>query len=251
MPSAWEYNKTRRGRARSSSSFMSHGRSGRKSSSSSVHNFASSDGNTYKVNDFVHSDKIIGIIKPYVETYCDVVGGGNCGFRVVSSYIFGTEEKWQSVRHHLRNEVIANCFWYESVLIDGVDAAINRISWDGGACSQEHWMLAYNDLFLIATLYNAAVMFFGYLGGNNSSFCGTVLPVYAPSTATRPEREIFIAHLGTHCRHYIRLNLSPNFPVPHVLEWWKQHHERSVEGWDRIYAARTTQWTRLVQLRSS
>ncbi|XP_065864423.1 uncharacterized protein [Euphorbia lathyris] len=48
MPSAWEYNETRRGCARSSSSSMSRGRSGRsgrKSSSSSVHNFASS-GNT-------------------------------------------------------------------------------------------------------------------------------------------------------------------------------------------------------------
>ncbi|XP_065871018.1 uncharacterized protein [Euphorbia lathyris] len=230
---------------------MSRGRSGRRSSLSSVHNFASSDGNTFEVNYFIHSDKIIGIIKPYIETYYDVISDGNCGFRVVSTYIFGTEDSWQLVRHNLRNEIIANRFRYENVLLDGVDTTINRISWDGGGCSQEHWMLVYGDLFPIATLYTAAVMFFGFMGGITSQFCGTVLPLYAASTAIRPEREICVAHLGNHCRHYIRLNLSPNFPVPLILTWWSQHHDRSVEAWDRFYTDRRAQWTRLVNLRGN
>ncbi|XP_065866533.1 uncharacterized protein [Euphorbia lathyris] len=238
MPSSWEYNETRRGRARSTSSSRSRGRSGRISSSSSVHNAASSDGKTYHGSEFVHSDKIVGIIKPYVESYYDVVGDGNCGFRTVATYIFGDEEAWQTVRHHIRNEVIANRCLYQRVFVDTVDAALHRVSWDGAGCTPDYWMIVWDDLWPVATMYNSAIMLFGFSGGDTLALCGTILPLYAASTATRPSREICIAHLGNHCQHYIRLNLSPNFPVPPIVHWWFVHRGQSVVGWERFYQDR-------------
>lgn len=171
---------------------------------------------------------------------------GNCGFRVVSDYIFGSEQYWRWARVNIANELAANRSLYEPMCVDGVDAAIARIRWDGGSCGPDHWMTVAEDLFPIATLYNAAVFLFGYGSGHSSlSYCMTVLPLHAPSTATRPEREIVIAHLGDRFKHFIRLDLVPNFPVPPIANFWHRHRARSVFGWDLLYAARRAQWDRL------
>ena len=90
-----------------------------------------------------------------------------------------------------------------------------------------------NDLFPIANFYKCAVRCFGQLGGGRSLMpCITVLPWSADSTMSQPVAELAIAHLGTY-QHFIRLDLSANFPVPPIARSWYTIRTPSVEGWER------------------
>lgn len=109
-------------------------------------------------------------------------------------------------------------------------------------------MTVPEDLFAIATIYNAAVFYYGFgNGGTNYYACLTMLPLRAPLVATRPEREMVIAHLGNSLHHFIRLDLAPDFPVPPIARTWFENREDSVDGWDRLYQRRRDQWDRLAR----
>ena len=176
----------------------------------------------------------------------DVLGDGNCGFRVVADYVFGDEEQWRVTRVCVANEILANRALYEQIYFEGVDAGYRRIMWSGGACLSDHWMTVVDDLFPIANVFNAAVMLFGYGGGGNSLFsCCTVLPMRVTSSSTGPAKEIVIGHLGESYKHYIRLNLAPDFPVPPIVPLWFETRTDSVVGWEHMYDRRRSHWDRL------
>uniref|UniRef100_A0A803N9I2 Uncharacterized protein n=1 Tax=Chenopodium quinoa TaxID=63459 RepID=A0A803N9I2_CHEQI len=84
------------------------------------------------------------------------------------------------------------------------DVAINRITWTGGRCDTDHWMVAFDDLFPIANFYNAAVMCFG-VGIDGRGW------------------------------HFVRLEFEDNFPVPPIATTWFDIRDDTVTGWeDRI-----------------
>ncbi|GER30964.1 OTU-like cysteine protease family protein [Striga asiatica] len=192
---------------------------------------------------YQHRGRIPYVVHSYVQSYLDVTPDGNCGFRVVASYIYRDQQKWDVARRNIANEIAANIHLYAPFYWDGVDVAIDRIRWDGGPCGEEHWMNATGDLFAIVTLFNAVVVLLSY--GPNDNNMGmasmTVFPIHAPSTATRPDCEIVIGHLGSYA-HFIRVNLCSDSPLPPLCYFWEKYRDVSVEDWPYQYQSRFQLW---------
>jgi len=55
---------------------------------------------------------------PYVYSFEDVRGDGNCGFRVIASLIYEDENKWRWVRQSVYNEIYSNQDLYHSIYTD-------------------------------------------------------------------------------------------------------------------------------------
>lgn len=222
---------SRRSWGRGRSSNFSRGRSS--SSSSSVNQ-------EDDIHDYIHRKNIPSFMFDFISGYLDVIGDGNCGFRVMADALFGKQDSWRWVRQTTASELRLNPDLYGPIYGDEVAQGISRISWSGGMCDSSHWMEVIQDLFPIATFYNVAIIFFS----PNVNVCCTVLPLRAPASATQPEREIGIAHLGTYM-HYIRLKLIPTSPMPPVAHFWFRYGDQSVRGWDNLYRQRLIDWGNL------
>ncbi|CAI9094595.1 OLC1v1030358C1 [Oldenlandia corymbosa var. corymbosa] len=124
---------------------------------------------------------------------------------------------------------------------------VTRIRWSGnGFAPERHWMCA-TDLFLVATLNNAIVHYYG-AGEENQSLntsCWTILPVTARGEATCPAYQIGVCHLGIY-KHFIRINLDGDFPVPPINNRWTKEHHPSVAGWELPLLPRIQDWYRFV-----
>ncbi|XP_050209254.1 uncharacterized protein LOC126659964 [Mercurialis annua] len=153
---------------------------------------------------------------------------------------------WGMTRMNIANEISAHPYRYEGIFIDGLQAAITRISWEGGECGPSYWMQVLDDLFPIATIFNAAVI---YIQGGTlqqtrfSSF--TVLPLHSSEVHSRPSKEIVILYISGRA-HFVRLNLQDNFPVPPIPTLWFQHRDHTVQSWHTLYANRREQWDSLI-----
>ncbi|XP_021717947.1 PKS-NRPS hybrid synthetase CHGG_01239-like [Chenopodium quinoa] len=109
-----------------------------------------------------YSYAIPNIMWPYVVGVKDISGDGNCEFRCVADFCYGDQEELRLVRHHIANEVGSHPWLYSMIYYDiwgqqfgsGLQREVDRIRWDGDACGQEHWMVAQQDLFAIATIWN-------------------------------------------------------------------------------------------------
>ncbi|XP_050217461.2 uncharacterized protein LOC126669499 [Mercurialis annua] len=193
-----------------------------------------------------NAEVIPGFLLPFVDELVDVRGDGNCGFRVVADHIYGDEKMWGMTRMNIANEISAHPYRYEGIFIDGLQAAITRISWEGGECGPSYWMQVLDDLFPIATIFNAAVI---YIQGGTlqqtrfSSF--TVLPLHSSEVHSRPSKEIVILYISGRA-HFVRLNLQDNFPVPPIPTLWFQHRDHTVQSWHTLYANRREQWDSLI-----
>ena len=116
------------------------------------------------------------------------------------------------------NELSAHPDVYSRMYADQLESEIRRIRWSGGRCGVDHWMVVFQDLFPIANLFNATVMLYGTGDNGVGTYpCITVLPWSAPSTATGPYKEFALLTVGY---HYVRLNFSPNYPVPPIAGFW-------------------------------
>ncbi|XP_050217678.1 uncharacterized protein LOC126668531 [Mercurialis annua] len=193
-----------------------------------------------------NAEVIPGFLLPFVDELVDVRGDGNCGFRVVADHIYGDEKMWGMTRMNIANEISAHPYRYEGIFIDGLQAAITRISWEGGECGPSYWMQVLDDLFPSATIFNAAVI---YIQGGTlqqtrfSSF--TVLPLHSSEVHSRPSKEIVILYISGRA-HFVRLNLQDNFPVPPIPTLWFQHRDHTVQSWHTLYANRREQWDSLI-----
>ncbi|XP_021762236.1 uncharacterized protein LOC110727010 [Chenopodium quinoa] len=99
-----------------------------------------------------------GSMLPYITAWKDVIGDGNYGFRCVSDFFFGDQEQWFTARETIANEVASHPTLYERIYgIGRVWMNVERIRWDGGAVDSRHWIVAIQDLFPIATWFNARV----------------------------------------------------------------------------------------------
>ena len=185
---------------------------------------------------------------PYIAKWKDVIGDGNCGFRCVADFFLGTQDKWFDARETIVNEVAAHPMLYERIYgLGRIPFEIFRIRWDGGgAVDERHWMVTFQDLFPIATWFNARVICLG-IGLVPTSYypCITVLPLRARNTVRAPTREFVIATIGA--SHFIRLDLVQDAPMPPIAGFWTTVHEPSVDGWDRQHEARRNMWDSLVK----
>ncbi|XP_021731340.1 uncharacterized protein LOC110698251 [Chenopodium quinoa] len=188
-----------------------------------------------------------GPILPYITGWKDVIGDGNCGFRCVADFFFGDQGKWYDARETIANEVFGYPVLYERIYgLGRLGMNVERIRWDGGAVDSRHWMVAIQDLFPIATWFNAMVVILGV--GQVPTYyypCLTILSLRARRTVTAPAREFVIATVGG--SHFIRIDLAPDSPLPPIACWWIEHHEPSVDGWDQRYAVRRNMWDALIR----
>uniref|UniRef100_A0A803N2X4 Uncharacterized protein n=1 Tax=Chenopodium quinoa TaxID=63459 RepID=A0A803N2X4_CHEQI len=175
-------------------------------------------GNDLNLEEFAYLDKIPAFMLPFLQGWSDPLGDGNCRFRCVADFFIV----------------------YTAGELDG---AIHRITWTGGRCGMDHWMIVIDDLFPVANFYNADVMCFG-IGRDGRSVCPclTVLPWTAPSTATGPYREFCILSLGW---HFVQLEFEDNFPVPPIATPWFRIRDDTVIGWEDRYQDRRATWQNL------
>ncbi|XP_050225337.1 uncharacterized protein LOC126674851 [Mercurialis annua] len=177
--------------------------------------------------------------------YVDVIGDGNCGFRVVADYVYGDHNMSGLTRRNIANKLACNRDLYKRLSTDGIDQTIARIRWERGSCTSGHWIQVANDLFLIATLLNTAIIL---LQGGTSSKSRrgsyTVFPLHASELDTRRLIEMVTLNLGSYS-HFIRLNLASNFPVPPIVTMWFRDMDHNVASCDRLYDNRREQWDRL------
>ncbi|XP_021775994.1 uncharacterized protein LOC110739820 [Chenopodium quinoa] len=205
---------------------------------------------TGDVNDISQSryrHMLPGPMLPYITGWKDVIGDGNCGFRCVAEFFFGDQGRWYDARETIANEVLGYRALYERIYgLGRLEINVQRIRWDGGAVDSRHWMVAIQDLFPIATWFNAAIIILG-VGQTPTCYypCLTILPLRARRGVTAPEREFVIATVGA--SHFICLELAPDSPLPPVAGWWTEHHDPSVDGWDQRYEARRNMWDALIR----
>lgn len=193
------------------------------------------------IDDFLYVDHFPKFMLPFLEGWLDPIGDGNCGFRCVADFFLGDQEQWMLARTMVANEVAAHPNLYSQIYADQLENEVRRIRWTGGRCTSEHWMVVFQDLFPIANLFNTAIMLFGAgVDGIGVYPCITVLPWSAPSTATGPYREFALLTVANY--HYVRLDMSPNFPVPPVAGFWYDVRDFSVQDWDQRYVGRIATW---------
>ncbi|WCJ29365.1 hypothetical protein M5689_011005 [Euphorbia peplus] len=194
--------------------------------------------------DFGCLDDIPELIRPYVMGYLDVIGDGNCGFRVIADYAGKSEELWPQVRRIVVDEISRDIPYYGRYYYDGVASAISRIAWYEGPCGRSHWMQIVCDLRAVANAFNTTVI----LIQKQYSLCTTILPLRSPLThigvATQPMGEVCLTYLQSG-EHFIRMHLSPNCPILAIHYWWARYHDASVDNWDRPYQSRIEQWQTL------
>lgn len=200
-------------------------------------------------NDFPYYNDVPDVILPYIIGWNNVVGDGHCGFRVVAdAFQDGGEEDWPHVRNFMRLEIMANPDIYD-VVYGGRqfrEEALERISYNRRFADRGHWMEVSQDLYAIANLFDCAVFLYHLMPGNVIYGCCTVLP-WNSSTPTQegPKKELAIALIESD-KHYIRLHLADDHPVPPIAEYWNTVRRNTVVGWENLYARRIEQWRNLV-----
>ncbi|KAL2897163.1 hypothetical protein RDABS01_038946 [Bienertia sinuspersici] len=117
-----------------------------------------------------------------------------------------------------------------------------QIEWGGDTCTEAHYMEVPSDLWAVANLYKCAMMLFGLIGSRRFLMpCVTVLPWKVDMTINQPLPELVIVHLGEY-KHYIRLEMQHDFPVPPIIDRWFQIRTPSVHGFDHAYTCRREAW---------
>ncbi|XP_021728427.1 uncharacterized protein LOC110695509 [Chenopodium quinoa] len=190
---------------------------------------------------------ILGPMLPFITGWKDVIGDGNCDFRCVAEFFFGDQGRWYDARETIANEVLGYPSPYERIYgLGRLQINVEHIRWDGGAVDARHWMVAIQDLFPIATWFNAMVIILGVGTVPTCLYpCLTILPLRARRGVTAPQREFVIATISA--SHFILLELAPDSPLPPIAGWWTENHEPSVEGWDHRYVARKNMWDALTR----
>ncbi|CAI9102761.1 OLC1v1001081C1 [Oldenlandia corymbosa var. corymbosa] len=168
------------------------------------------------IYEYANLERIAPCMIPYISGYVDVLGDGNCGFRVMASHLFGSEHQWHNSRRIGADELEERPDLYDFFFKRDIPKHVHRIRWRG------------------------------VRGQNMNISSSTILPLIAPrgpnGPLTEPVQEIVIAHLGDY-KHYIRLDfLGSNFPVPSIPYQWFRHRDTSIIGWEQPYLKRIELW---------
>ena len=185
------------------------------------------------------------IFRDYIQGVVDVKGDGNCGFRAISSFVFGNEENWRAVREAAASELKTERELYENYYID-VDESINRIEWFEENCPRRNWMISPNDLYPIATYFNLIIISISF-GTNESSTasCCTIFPSYVSDRGVSARSQVICIALIPQIDHYVRLNVSETCPMPPFPYRWLRFRKDCVKNWERPFKDRLDKWQSL------
>ncbi|KAI5678282.1 hypothetical protein M9H77_09232 [Catharanthus roseus] len=135
---------------------------------------------------FPYTNAFPAFIYPFISNWKNVIGDGNCGYRVVANFVFGDEHQWPE-----RNVLMSSFTGYIGQWID--------------LCCTQHWFETPDSLYIIENAFNLCVILIAQLGSM------TVLPLY--SYSDRPEGTLVIGLL-TEERHFIQLQLNDMCLIP-------------------------------------
>ncbi|CAO2837272.1 unnamed protein product [Amaranthus hypochondriacus] len=197
-------------------------------------------------NEFPYKEQVPTLMMKNLEKWKNVEGDGNCGFRCVADARYKNEYAWNSVRKELLIEITNHPHTYKCIyglnLNDSFNIALERIKWEAGEFKKEKWMHA-DDLFAIATKFNYVVISYKEKFDKNEKlddgYCSTILPLRAEFGVSKPKAELAIVLIG---KHYIRLFMKDDCPLPPIDNRWLENRDESVEGWEKIYSDRFDRW---------
>ncbi|KAI5652716.1 hypothetical protein M9H77_29903 [Catharanthus roseus] len=119
------------------------------------------------------SDRSRGRERSSGRVYVNVVEDGNCGFRIVSNFLFGDENYWVEIRRRMSYDLRHHMHVYEKFFgsVECVKELIMQMNWEEGLAPPEYWMNTPDHLFVIANTFNLCVVFLARLEST------TVLPL--------------------------------------------------------------------------
>ncbi|KAI5648501.1 hypothetical protein M9H77_34506 [Catharanthus roseus] len=156
---------------------------------------------------FPYTNAFPAFIYPFISNWRNVIGDGNCGYRVVADFVFGDEHQWPEVHRQMLYELEHSTNLYVNLVgsEERVNELVHRIHWlvDEPA-PYAHWFETPDSLYIIANAFNLCVILIAQLGST------TVLPLY--SYSDRPKDTLVIGFL-TEERHFIQLQLNDMCPI--------------------------------------
>lgn len=137
-------------------------------------------------------------IREYIESYTDVVGDGNCGFRVVALAVLGDEDQWRTIRSDMLGDLRERRELYDNVIgglttMSSLDQTINHFD---GPCSPANYFSVPDCGYVAATTYNIFIMTFGETGGY---LCP---PVALKPYRALPSARVVLGHVNNY-NHWI------------------------------------------------
>ncbi|KAI5648930.1 hypothetical protein M9H77_34935 [Catharanthus roseus] len=227
------------GRDRPPRSGRSRGR-GRSSGRSSLSTVVSPDSSPVP---FPFKNAFPGFMYQFIQKWKNVVGDGNCGFRVVSNFLFGDENHWVEIRRRMSYDLRHRMHVYEQLFgsVERVTELIVQTNWEEGSAPRKYRMNTSYHLYVIANTFNLCVVF---LARSQSS---TLLPLV--SNMDGPSGTIFI-RLIEELQHFIQVFIIDNFLLLLLILiellqadiLLKYHRDMRVSRWAAPYRNRMTDW---------
>ncbi|KAI5647998.1 hypothetical protein M9H77_34003 [Catharanthus roseus] len=83
-----------------------------------------------------------GFTYQFIQNWKNVAGDGNCGFRVVSNFLFGDENHWIEIRRRMIFDLRHYMRVYEQLFgsVERVTKLIMQTNWQDGSAPRDHWM---------------------------------------------------------------------------------------------------------------
>ncbi|KAI5669133.1 hypothetical protein M9H77_18986 [Catharanthus roseus] len=134
------------------------------------------------------------------EDVTNVVGDGNCGFRVVSNFLFGDENDWAEIRRRMSYDLHYHMNVYVQLFgsLERVTELIRKTNWGEGSAPVDYWIDTPNHLYVIANTFNLCVVLIARFGST------IVLPLYSNMDCTAGI--LFIGFIAEQ-EHFIYLQL--------------------------------------------
>ncbi|KAI5658638.1 hypothetical protein M9H77_27431 [Catharanthus roseus] len=191
-----------RGRGRSPRALRGRGRGrdrGRSSLSSVIH--------ASPCSTFPYTNTFPAFIYPFISNRKNMIGDGNCSYRVVANFVFGDEHQWPEVRRRMLYELEHSANVYLNLVGSAkrVNGLVHRIRWQDGPTLYEHWLETLDSLYAIENAFNLCVILIAKLGST------IVLPLYSYSDC--PGSTLVIGLL-TEQQHFIQLQMHDECPIP-------------------------------------
>ncbi|KAI5672729.1 hypothetical protein M9H77_13093 [Catharanthus roseus] len=168
---------------------------------------------------FPYTDAFPTFMYPFIENRKNVIGDGNCGYRVVADFVFGDKHQWLEVRRRRIFELEHTTNMYLSLFesAERIYELVRRTQWQNGPALSDHWLETPDSLYVIANTFNLCVILIARLG------CTIVLPLY--SYSDRPSGTLVI-WLLTDQQHFIQVH----------------HRSDRVSNWVEAYSDRIAYW---------
>ncbi|KAI5666018.1 hypothetical protein M9H77_15871 [Catharanthus roseus] len=105
---------------------------------------------------FPFNNAFPGFMYKFIQNWKNMVGDGNCGFRVVSNFLFGDEDHWVEIRRRMSYDLWHRMNVYEQLFgsVERVTELIKKINWEESLAPSEYWIDTLGHLYVIANTFN-------------------------------------------------------------------------------------------------